>query len=414
MPTTPRTTTTRRLPTRPRALLKGLAGLLLTALASTTPVAALLSNDQAEELYRQGQQSIAEGRYGAAVDQFQALSEQSSAQIDRAIYWKAYAESKAGRTKAALATLDRLTREFPKSAWLDDAQALQLSLDSGRGEQLIRSDDEELKLYALDALQQADPERAVTLLEKFLGGQHSARLQQRALFVLAQTESPRAEQILLRIARDTKSPDLQREAIMALGVSGEESATAALGDIYRSTSDREIKQRVLHALIPADAAKVAADLALAEQDADLQREAIHALGAMGATAELERVAKAVGPDQRSAIYRAYAIAGNSAPLLRALRESTSREDSKAVIEALGILGDAEVGPELLRVYRSSPDREIKEGILSALMVSADATHLLEIFRSEKEPQLKRQALRYLSMLDDPQVQKLIEQIIQAG
>lgn len=412
MNTDPRRTCARFSFHRPMRLLVAAVcwgGLLLAGVAS--PAAALLSDDRAETLYRQGQDALASGNYQQAIERFQALTEQSSAQVDRALYWKAYAEAKANRSKAALATLKRLAKDFPSSAWLDDAQALEIELGGSRREAALEADDEELKLYALDALLQAEPERAVTLLEAFLQGNHSPRLKQHALFVVAQTDSPRAQQIVLRAARDAKNPQLQREAIQALGIMGEDSATAALMEIYRG-ADSETKRQVVHALIAADARKTVADLATSEEDPQLQREAILALGAMDGVAELERISKMATPELREVIYQAYAISGEAAPLLRVLREGRDRAEQMAVLRALPILGDAvDAGAELLKLYRGTTDREIKQQVLTTLMVAEDGATLIAIFRAEKDPELRRQALQYLSMIDDPEVQKLIEQLL---
>lgn len=380
------------------------------------PAAARLSDEQAEEHYRQGQDALAEGRYTEAADQFRALSTEASTQVDRAMYWQAYAETKAGRKQAATSTLDRLTKTYPESPWIDDAQALRLEL-GGKGseraiERAMDESDEDLKLYALDALQQADPERAVTLLDEFLRGNHSLRLKQHALFVLAQTESPRAGKILTAIARDPKNPDLQREAIMALGVSDEPAAIAALGDIYRGTSSVETKRQILNAMVASDAATLTADLAIAEKDLSLRREAIMALGAMEASAELERVAKALGPSARPEIFQAYGIADDAGPLLRVLRESNDSEELQAAIQGLAIAdSDEATAKALLDLYKRTPDRSVKISVLNAFMIEDDAKTLIEVFRGEKDPDLKRQALQYLSMMDDPEVQNLIEQLL---
>ena len=61
--------------------------------------------------------------------------------------------------------------------------------------------DEDLKLMALNGLMNSDPERAIPMLEKFLQGNQSPKLKERALFVLAQNDSAKGRQILSQIAR---------------------------------------------------------------------------------------------------------------------------------------------------------------------------------------------------------------------
>jgi hypothetical protein len=105
---------------------------------------------------------------------------------------------------------------------LPDAKALELQVRQNAGPVAAPQDqsDEELKLLAIQGLQQADPEQAVPMLEKILQGTASPELKARALFVLAQSNSPRARQVLTAVAKGGSNPDVQRRAIQYLGVNG--------------------------------------------------------------------------------------------------------------------------------------------------------------------------------------------------
>ncbi|MDA8017650.1 MAG: HEAT repeat domain-containing protein [Thermoanaerobaculia bacterium] len=387
-----------------------LPALLLAVFASSS--LARLDAEQAEVYYRQGQDALAEGRYGDAAEQFRALSRESEAQVDRAIYWQAYSEAKAGNKQAALSTLNRLTAEFPDSPWLDDARALRLDLGGVAAAKAVETSDEDLKLYALDALMQAEPDRAVRLLQEFLAGDHAPHLKQRALFVLGQTDSAKAAEILADLARNGEDVNLQRKAIQAMGVSDQPAAISELADIYRSSEDAGTKLAVLHSLLHADAAELTAELALAESDRDLQAEAIRMLGAMEAMPELERIAATLGSGQRQAVFHAYGIADHAEPLLRAVRTSKDLDEIEDAINALVMVGsDENILKTLLDVYHRTEERSVQEKVLNFLMIEDEATHLIEIFRTEKDAELKRQALQHLAVMDDPQVQSLIEELL---
>ena len=78
--------------------------------------------------------------------------------------------------------------------------------------------DEDLKLYALQALSQQDPAQAVPLLERTIRGANSSpKLRERALFVLAQMSDPRARKLLADAAKDDAHPEVQSKAIQYLG-----------------------------------------------------------------------------------------------------------------------------------------------------------------------------------------------------
>src|SRR5207237_8513177 len=102
-----------------------------------------------------------------------------------------------------------LTREYPKSRYLNDARALEVEVkaNSGQGVDPKSESDEEMKLYALNSLQNS--EEAIPVLQKLLQGTSSPRVKARALFVLAQSSSPKAREVLIGIAKGTANQDLQ-------------------------------------------------------------------------------------------------------------------------------------------------------------------------------------------------------------
>lgn len=395
----------------PAPLLRLVALAILLALVATTPSLARLSAEEADAYYRQGQDALADGRYDDAAQQFRALSLEDGAQVDRALYWQAYAESKAGRERAALRTLERLFDEFPRSAWLDDARALELELGGVAAETAVAAGDDDLKLYALDALREADPDRAVELIDEFLRGDHSTQLKRHAVFILAQTETGRAAEILSALARAPGS-ELRDEAIQALAISDDPAAVEDLAAIYRASGDTQTKHQILSALVASDAARITADLAIEETDPELRRQAIRTLGAMEATDQIERLAEAFGPEYRREIFQAYGIADQPAPLLRVLRESRDPGELEDAIDAMVIADDGDDARDtMLALYRKTSEPRIQEKILNYLMIQDDAEALIEIFREEDDPDMKRRALQAVSHVDDPRVESLLEELL---
>ena len=119
-----------------------------------------------DDLYRSGQKAIDEGRWNEAASIFGKVAERGGAEADAGLYWKAYAQNKAGNRAAALTTIRELTSTFPKSSWLDDARALEVEVRGDRGVtvQPAAEEDEELKLYALSGLMNHNPEKALPLV----------------------------------------------------------------------------------------------------------------------------------------------------------------------------------------------------------------------------------------------------------
>src|SRR5690348_13394834 len=61
------------------------------------------TNPREDELYNRGMQSLDEGKYQDALQQFRAVEEIKGRRADAALYWKAYANNKLGRRTEALA-----------------------------------------------------------------------------------------------------------------------------------------------------------------------------------------------------------------------------------------------------------------------------------------------------------------------
>src|SRR5205823_1164342 len=188
----------------------------------------------------------------------------------------------------ALSTIAALGRDYPKSRYLTPAKALDAEVrrDSGQPPKPENQNDEDLKLMAIQALQNSDPEQAVPLLEKLLEGTASPKLKSRALFVLAQSDSPRARDVMKNIAKGSSTPELQNRAIDYLGTQGGRESRATLAEIYSSSSDVDVKRRILRAFMVAGEKDRLLAAAQTEQNPELRAEAVQQLGVMGAHDEL--------------------------------------------------------------------------------------------------------------------------------
>jgi len=199
---------------------------------------------------------------------------------DAGLYWMAYAKGKQGQSAEALATIQDLRRSYPQSRWLKEAGALEVEIRQRSGQPTRPESvvDEDLKLMALNGLMNSDPEQAIPLLEKFLQGNSSRKLQERALFVLCQSGSPKAREIVTRIARGESQPDLQRKAIQSLGVFGSHESRQVLADVYASASDPSVKKSVLQAFMVSGEKDRLLAAARGEKDPDVRRQAVRLLG----------------------------------------------------------------------------------------------------------------------------------------
>jgi tetratricopeptide (TPR) repeat protein len=315
--------------------------------------------DSGSGSYESGKSALDNHYYEKAVEIFDRVinARTPSTRADGAYYWKAYALNKLGKRDEALAALAELAKQFPQSSWLNDAKALQAEVQQGKGQPISPENqaDEDLKLYAINALINSDAERAVPLLEGLLSNpKMSPRLKERALFVLAQSRSDKAHDIVGRYAKGGSNPDLQLTAVQYLGSYRSKESRQLLSEVYGSVNDVNVKRAVLRSFENSRDIDHLTAIAKSEQNVDLRREAIRQLGN-------------IRDDQTTAT--------------------------------------------LVSLYGAESDREIKREILNSLRSQGAAKQIIECARKESDPELKRDAVRMLSEMRSKEAMDYLMEIL---
>jgi HEAT repeat protein len=337
------------------------------------------------------------------VSNFDRVIALKGSRADAALYFKAFAQNRAGQRADALSTIAALQRDYPKSRYLEQAKALEVEVRSAAG-QPVHPDsqsDEELKLLAIQALQNSEPERAVPMLQKILAGTGSPRLKERALFVLAQSDSPKARDVIVSIAKGTSStPDLQMKAIQYLGIHGGTASRAALADIYKSSADVDVKRRILRAFMVAGEKDRLLSVAQTEQNTDLRSEAVRQLGVMGATDELMTMyQKETSLDVKKQILQAMFTGGNATRMIELAKTEQNPELRRVAVRNLGLMGGKETGAALLEIYGTDKDPAIRRAVIQALFIQNNAETLVALARKEQDPAMKKEIVQKLSVMN---------------
>ncbi len=363
------------------------------------------AEDRSEALYQQARASIDAGRYERAIaqlDQLVALARGNRA--DAALYWKSYTLAKQGQRADALNTLADLQKRFAASRWLKDARALEMEIRQASGQPVSpdAQNDEELKLLALRGLMLSDPDRAVPMIEKLLGGTGSVKLRENALFVLSQSPSPKAREIIAGVAK-SGNPDLQLRAIRYLGVIGGADARQVLDEVYRTTPDPALKRAVIRSLVSADDRPRLAALARSEPDVGLRGDAVQQLGVIHAAAELGQLYQTeTSADVRKRIVQALFVAGASDKLMDLARNEKDPQLRRAAIRNLGLTRAAGAADALKAIYGSDASAEVRQEVINALYLHQDAAALVALARAEKDPMLKKDIVQKLSSMKSPE------------
>jgi len=351
--------------------------------------------------YQRGRKALDDGRWEDAIAAFTDSAARKGAAADGALYWKAYAQNRAGQGEAALATVAALRQQYPSSRWLNDAQALEVEIHARAGAPVspAAESDESLKLIAINSLMQSDPTQALPILEKLLQSNASPKLKERALFVLTQSGTPEARKILSEIARGGSNPDLQRAAIRNMGMLGSEDARRELASIYASSTDKEAKRAILQAFMISGSREFLLNAAKAEKDPDLRKEAIHELGVSGGQDQLWQLYQSESSiDAKVEILKAMFVGGNSARLVEVARSEKDTNLRIAAIKSLGVMGDNGRADVLVSIYRSDQDHAVRDAVLNALFIQQNGKALVDLARNERDPDMKKEIIRKLALV----------------
>jgi HEAT repeat protein len=308
--------------------------------------------------------------------------------------------------------VERLRREFPKSRWNGEADALlaqmqpATKLDPG----VI---DDDLADMALQGLLSAPPERALPLLRKVLAGERSIKVKKRALFVLSQLDTEEALNVVVDTAKNAREPELRGEAIRMLGISGEKAAIERLVDIYASSKTAEERVDVIEAWLISGRKDLVLKTARDESDPKVRRRAIETLGAMNASDELRQLFDATqDTGNRRAIIQSLGVAGSTSALT-SIAGNTSLPQNERIeaMRALGIAGDHGGRAALVDLYAKADTPELREAILQGLLITGDSDAVVKLYRSARNNEEKKAVLRVLTMMDDDKAIDVIEQTL---
>jgi hypothetical protein len=359
------------------------------------------ADDRADDLYDRARDLIEQGKFDRAVSDLDRLIGLKSNRTDAAFYWKAYSLSKLGQRAEALTTLADLYKQFADSRWIRDAKALEVEVRQASGQPVspASQDDEELKLMALRGIMQSDPEQALPVIEKMLTGTNSPKVKDRALFVLSQSHSARAREIIAGVARGSANPDLQLRAIRYIGIMGGQDNRQILSDVYKSSNDSAVKRSILRSFMTAGDKDRLFTAAKSETDPGLRSEAIRQLGVMHASGELAQLYQSeASVEQKKSILQSMFVGGDSDKLIELAKGERDPELRKTAIRNLGLMKRPGTSEALTGIYASDASVEVKKAVINALFLQSNATGLVTLARAEKNVELKKEIVSKLSVM----------------
>ncbi len=366
-------------------------------------------------LYNDGTRAINEGRWSDAINLFNQVVQLHGPRAEGALYWRAYAENKEGQPARALSTCAELRRTSPKSKWLDECGALEIEIRGQSGKPMApqAEQDDDLKLLALNAIMQQDEAHAIPAIQQILNGSGSDRLKERALFVLSQSNSKQAQDLIAQIARGQSNPALQIKAIRMLAMRGKQTVDL-LADIYQHTSNDAVKKAILQTYFMTGTPDKLVEAVHNESNPELVKTAVHSLGAMGATAQLQSLYNETKSHEvKEAIINSLVAAGpKGAEVLGTIATTEQDPDlRRRAIRNLGVSGGHDMAPKLVATYQNNADPETKKAAVEALFLAGDAHDLVTLAKAEKDPALKQKIVQQLSIMHNPEATAYMLEIL---
>jgi len=372
------------------------------------------SRSWADVEYERGRQAIERAQWAIAVQRFTALARARGDRADAALYWRAYALDKMNRSADVLATVADLAKTYPSSRWLFDARALELQVRqrSGQAVPVQATEDEELKLLAIQGLQQTAPERAVPLLAKVLSDSGSLRVKERALFVLAQSDSPQARATLSEVARGTSHPELQIKAVQYIAMSGQPGNLALLGTLYAAATDLDVKRQVLRAFTLAGDRQHVITAATSEKAPELRTEAVRQLGMMGARDELwQMYQKEQVVDVKRGILTALGMSGATPRLVEIANGERNLDLRVTAVRQLGAMGGPPASGALVSLYTREQEPQVRRAAIDGLFLQGNADALVSLARGENNPAMRRELVQKLSLMGSPAAVEYLTELL---
>jgi HEAT repeat protein len=434
-----------------------------------------LQGDPADSLYRSARELLNRRDYRAAAGLFGSIPERfpRSGYAQDAFYWQAFALYRVGGERELRLARDALRRQrdrFPKAATHGDAATLERRIqgelarrgDSEAAVQIAREaqaagdipvpptpptpptppsppspprgrgngcaqDDDDMKVAALNALQQMDEARARPILRRLLARRDAASvcLRRKAVFLVAQQNEPGTEDILLESVRSDSDPEVRRQAVFWLSQVGTDRAVGALDSILRFSKDPEIQEKAVFALSQHESSRAQQALrAYAERNEipeDLREKAIFWLGQKQSSENAGFLRSLYGrlknqELKKKVLFSLSQMGGeeNGRWLLSVARDTAQGTEMRK--QALFWAGQGGVSiDELTRLYGNVSDKEMREQLIfvySQRNEPAALDKLIDIARRDPNPDLRKRALFWLGQSEDSRAVQALQDIIE--
>jgi len=219
--------------------------------------------------------------------------------------------------------------------------------------------------------------------------------------------------MLKQVLDSEADPEIRRAALFGIAMEDGEEAVSYLETLYASAKSSEEKNAILQALTMMDDARdLTMKIIRTESDPELQRQAIQTLGVQDGVEQLEELyASLTDRDARRTVLEAMSIADSSDSLIRVLQGEQDEDLRITAINYLGVAGDEPAGNYLDSLYSTGSKAE-KSAVIQSMMIMDDTEGLINLMKQEKDPDLKRQILQMLTVMDSEESNQYLFEMLE--
>lgn len=212
--------------------------------------------------------------------------------------------------------------------------------------------------------------------------------------------------------------DLKLMALNSLGHTDPERAVPLLEKFLSGAASPKLKESALFVLAQSGSAKardVLGQIARGRANPDLQIKAIHYLGVVMSSAANRQLlgeiyAGSSEPPVKHAILRSFMVSGDHERLLTLAKNEKDPGLRKEAIRLLGVMGP-KTGDALASLYASETDSSIRKEIVNALFIQGNAKVLIELARKEANPEIKKEIVNRLSIMHSKEATDYMMEIL---
>ena len=109
------------------------------------------------------------------------------------------------------------------------------------------------------------------------------------------------------------------------------------------------------------------------------------------------------------------VGGDVDRLVELAKSEKNPELRRTAIRNLGIMGSKKASGALVEIYNSDKDPEVRKSVINGLFVQSNASGLVDLARKEQDPAMKKEIVSKLSVMGskDPAVMQDMMELLNA-